>query len=226
MRALTKSGSKFSDRELLLSLQDVLIDYDEDIESDTYAFDLYKGSIPNEMQSWLNSYLQPLEYRIVDWPLPDETYFEVNSVFFGSEFYFDSSNWWALSPDSYFDPIPIPFLALMGVIDGITCTRNICYSVSVIESCKALTISLPASYNRKPDKDYSKPMQHNSYLLWIPQDNKSFVDVDVYFLEDSIQGSYTLGPGGLLFLGILHEHSYIYLPNEAPPGFFLLLTCK
>jgi hypothetical protein len=178
------------------------------------------------MQYWLRSYLPKLECSIVDWPLPDDTYFEVNSLFFGSELYFDESNWWALSTHYQYDPIPLPFLALIGVVDGMSSTRNICYSVSVIESCKALTLSLPASHDRKPDQVYDKPIQHNSYLVWIPQDGESFIDVDLYFLEDEMQGSYTLESGGLLFLGILHEHSYIYLPNEAPPGFFILLTCK
>jgi hypothetical protein len=226
MRDPIKSESRFSDREISLSLQDVLFDYNESIEVEKYAFDLYRGHIPFEMESWLKSYLERLEYSIIDWPLPDNSYFEVNSLFFGSELYFDSSNWWALSSESYFDPIPIPFMALIGVIDGMMGNRNICYSVSVIESCKALTLSLPASHDRKPDKPYEKPIQHNSYLLWIPQDGKSLVDVDLYFLEDEMQGSYTLDSGGLLFLGILHEHSYIYLPNEVPPGFFVLLTCK
>jgi hypothetical protein len=226
MKTVNNSATRFSDRELSLSFQDVLIDYSENCEVDNYAFDLYRGHIPTEMQSWLRSYLPRLDYSVIDWPLPDETYFEVNSLFFGSELHFDFSNWWSLSPNCHFDPIPLPFLALIGVIDGMVGARNICYSVSAIESCKALTLSLPGSHDRKPDKAYDKPIQHNSYLLWIPEDGKSLVDVDLYFLEDEIQGSYTLGSGGLLFLGILHEHSYIYLPNEAPPGFFLLLTCK
>lgn len=226
MRIVYNSATKFSDKELSLSLQDVLFDYDESVEVDNYAFDLYRGHIPAEMQSWLRVYLPKLEYQIVDWPLPDETYFEVNSLFFGSELHFDDSNWWALSPNSNFDSIPLPFLALVGVLDGIVGHRNVCYSVVAIEASKALSLSLPASHNRKPDSLYDKPIQHNSYLVWIPQDGKSFIDVDLYFLEDELQGSYALNSGGILFLGILHEHSYIYLPNEVPPGFFVLLTCK